>query len=108
MSKTIEKRPEIPGFPLYVLSNDTFMSGWGPCGDGMVAAIEGRAPRVYKTNTIILPCETWEEAEAVKKYAQSRADQKRVRIVIHKPRMRPGVVYSLMLREEATAWYPKA
>ena len=83
------------------------MSGWGPCGDGFQAFVEGRAPRVHKTNTIILPCETWEEAEAVKKYAEGRSDQQRVRIVINKPRMRPNVVYSLMLREEATAWYPK-
>ncbi len=106
MSKTIERRSEIPNYPLYVLSNDTFMSGWGPCGDGFVAAVEGRAPRDYKTNTIILPCETLEEAEAVARYARSRSDQKRVRIVTNKPKVRSGVVYSLMLREEATAWYP--
>jgi len=106
MSKTIEKRSEIPTYPLYVLSNDTFMSGWGPCGDGMVAHIERRAPRIFKTNTIILPCETLEEAEAVAKYARSRSEQKRVRIVTNKPKVHSGVVYSLMLREEATAWYP--
>lgn len=107
MSTIIEKRSEIPDHPLYVLTNDTFMSGWGPCGDGLIAAIEKRPARVCKTNTIILPCKTWEEAEAVKKYAQSRSDQKRVRIVINKPRLRPNVVYSLMHREEAPAWYPQ-
>ena len=92
MSITITKRSEIPNYPLYVMCNDSFMSGWGKA-EGM-------------TNTIILPCETYAEAEHVANYADSRTDQKRVRIVTNKPRIRPGVLYSLMLKNEASAWYP--
>jgi len=94
MSKTITNRSEIPDAPYYVLSNDTFMSGWG--------LAEG------KINTIILPCVNWIEAQQVAEYAKSRTDQRYVRIVTQKPRLRLNThLYSLMLPDEATAWYKR-
>jgi hypothetical protein len=93
-SKLITSRSEIPDAPLYVLSNDAFMGHWGMSRG--------------KINTVILPCESWAEAQAVAKYADSRPEQKRVRIVMNKPRLRVGThTYSLMSRETATAWYPE-
>ena len=91
MSKTIKHRADIPDAMRYVLCNDMFMSGWGKA--------EGR------TNTIILPCKSYREAEIVAHNARSRTDQKRVRIVEQKPRLRPGVLYSLMDRKTAGRWY---
>uniref|UniRef100_A0A6M3K9G2 Uncharacterized protein n=1 Tax=viral metagenome TaxID=1070528 RepID=A0A6M3K9G2_9ZZZZ len=93
MSKTVESRKEIPNAPFYVLSNDKFMSGWG--------AAEG------KTNTIILPCDSWQEAEIVADNAKGRSDQKNVRIVINKPRLQSHVVYSLLTKEGAARWYER-
>jgi hypothetical protein len=91
MSTTIEERREIPTAPFYVLANDSFMSGWGPAR-GM-------------TNTVILPCDTYAEAETVEHNAKARSDMKRVRIVGEKPRLRDGVLYSLMDRDDASRWY---
>ena len=82
MSSIIESRSEIPDAPFYVLSNDTFMSGWGHA-EGM-------------TNVVIVPCEREAIANRVAAYARQRSDQKRVRIVENKPRMRRGVLYSLV------------
>lgn len=91
MSHTVTSRTEIPDAPFYVLSNDSFMSGWG------------QAER--KTNTIILPCESYEEAETVQATAQDRGDQKNVRIVGNKPRLRPGVLYSLLVKATSPRWF---
>lgn len=90
---TIYQRSEIPDAPLYVLSNDRFMSNWAH------TETEG------KINTIILPCQSWEQADHVASYAETRHDQQRIRIVINKPRLRSGVVYSLLTPENAPAWY---
>ena len=92
MSRIIDQRSEIPNAPVYVLANDRFMSGWGPA--------EG------KINTVILPCADRHEAQQVAAYARSRKEQQRVRIVSDKPRLRPGHLYSLLTRENASAWYP--
>lgn len=91
MSTTVTTTAEIPPAPYYVLSNDTFMSGWGHA--------EG------KTNTVILPCESADEAKIVADNARARSDQKRVRIVTRKPRLQAGHLYSLMDRHEASRWY---
>ncbi|MFO7902321.1 MAG: hypothetical protein R6U98_06665 [Pirellulaceae bacterium] len=91
MSNTITERREIPDAPYYVMSNDSFMSGWGPA--------KGRI------NTIILPCESLREARIVEWNAGQRTDQQRVRIARNKPRLRDGVLYSLMDKEEASRWY---
>lgn len=92
MSTNVTAQSEIPDAPYYVLSNDTFMSGWG--------LAKG------KTNTLIFPCETREEAETVRENALYRTDQKRVRVLVRKPQLRTSrVYYSLTDREEAEAWY---
>ncbi|MHA2067587.1 MAG: hypothetical protein ACXABY_24750, partial [Candidatus Thorarchaeota archaeon] len=72
----------------------SFMSNWGRA-DG-------------KINTVILPCDSLKEAEQVKHYAEDiRTDQKRVRVVYNKPRLRGDrYLYSLMTREDASAWHP--
>lgn len=82
----------IPLAPYYVLSNDRFMSGWGPASS--------------KVNTLVLPCRSFEDAEAVARYARSRPEQSRVRIVVHKPTLRRGILYSVVLsRDDYSAWY---
>ena len=72
----------IPDAPYYVLSNDSFMSGWGHAKDSI--------------NTCVVPCETYEQAEKVEEYARSRNDQKYIRIVTNKPRKKDHVLYSLV------------
>jgi len=91
MGSIIDVRSEIPEAGFYVLCNDRFMSGWGRARD--------------KINTIVLPCRDFEQAERVERYARSRGDQSRVRIVRHKPRLRAGVVYSLLTEDNASAWF---
>ena len=91
MSNTISSRSEIPDAPFYVLSNDSFMSGWGPARNAV--------------NTVILPCESLEQAETVYDNATDRPEQKRVRIVGEKPRIKPGHVYSLLLNDGRCYWY---
>jgi hypothetical protein len=82
----------IPDAPYYVLSNDSFMSGWG-CANG-------------KINTIILTCADMTEAQDVAAYAQSRGDQKYVRIVNNKPKLRLKThFYSLHDRYDYGRWY---
>jgi len=73
---------ELPSADYYVLSNDTFMSGWGPAE--------------HKTNVCVVPCRDYPTAQRVAEYARSRSDQKRVRIVANKPRPRRNVCYSLV------------
>ena len=93
MSVTITKPSEIPAAPFYVVSNDTFMSYWGKADN--------------RINTVILPCESYTEALAVAEYAESRGDQKYIRINSHKPRLNNQThLYSLMRREHS-AWYPE-
>jgi hypothetical protein len=91
MSTTVEVRSDIPDAPLYVLANDSFMSGWG-MAEGL-------------TNTVVLACESYEEAEVVADNARARSDMRRVRIVGEKPRLRRGVLYSFMSRDDADRWY---
>ena len=92
-SKTINERKQIPDAPCYVLSHDTFMSGWG----------DARG----KQNTVILPCDSYHEAETVADNARRRTDQKRVRIVCNKPRLHDHVLYSLLTKETAPYWYER-
>ncbi len=91
MSSTITTAQEIPAAPCYVLSNDSFMSGWGPAKG--------------KINTLILPCRSFAEAEIVAQNARNRTDQKRVRIVGNKPRIQSHVYYSLHDRTDYSRWY---
>ena len=91
--KTVSERSEVPDAPAYVMCNDTFMSGWGQA--------EG------KTNTIILPCKSWDEAEVVAANARRRGEQVRVRIVANKPRLHDHVLYSLLTKESSPTWYER-
>ena len=87
----INSANEIPAAPFYVMSNDRYMSGWG-YAEGAI-------------NTVILPCADYAEAQRVADYAESRGDQKFVRIVSNRPRLRSGHVYSLLTRDKALAWF---
>jgi len=85
-------RSDIPDSPWYVLCNDSFMSGWGYARD--------------KINTIILPCESYNEAKLVVEYAESRGDQKYIRMVINKPRLNHRTHwYSLHGKHDYGRWY---
>jgi len=91
MSQHITESKNFPNAPFYVLANDKFLSGWGPAKG--------------KVNTVVLPCATLAEAETVEKNAKNRSDMKFVRIVSNKPRMKQGVMYSLMCKDDAERWY---
>lgn len=84
-----EKMHDIPKAPVYVLSNDSFLSGWGPASGTI--------------NTCVVPCLDWSEAVKVEDYLRSRGDQKRVRIVCNPPRTKKHVLYSLV-----TGWRKQA
>lgn len=79
--------------PYYVTMTDSFLSGWGHA--------RGRiAKYVYL-------CETWEEAEHVKRYAESRNDQKNVNICLNKPYYNSNTHYvQFKTREDCPTWYP--
>jgi len=83
---------EIPAVPVYVCSNDSFMSGWGHA--------RGRI------NVCVVPCASADEAKKVVEYIESRSDQKRVRVCYTKPQPR-GRKLSLLLawRENALQGY---
>ena len=92
-SKTVTERKQIPDAPCYVLAHDTFMSGWG----------DARG----KQNTVILPCDSYQEAETVSDNARRRGDQKRIRIVGNKPRLQSHILYSLLTKDNAATWYER-
>jgi len=75
------------------MCNDKFMSGWGEAKN--------------KTNTIILPCQSYEQAKLVEQNALDRPEQSRVRIVTNKPRFKNGVLYSLLTDDGHCFWYRK-
>ena len=91
MSHTITDRAEIPDALFYVLANDSFMSGWGPASG--------------KTNTVVLPCDSRLDAEVVMQNAEDRSEMHHVRIVDNKPRLRPGVLYSLLTKKDSPLWF---
>ena len=73
---------EIPDSKLYVLCNDKFMSGWG------------KAKKMV--NVCVVPCDSFEEANKVANYINSRSEQNNIRIVADKPRTEEGILYSLL------------
>jgi hypothetical protein len=77
-----EKYLPIPKAAWYVLSNDSFMSGWGYAKG--------------KINTCVVPCLSYHQAMIVRDYVLSRKDQKRVRIA-QRIKSRPHVMYSLCM-----------
>ena len=68
--------------PFYVVSTDRFMSGWG------------HATR--KINKCVVPCETMEQAESVKRYVESRSEQEDIQILDEKPAPEKDVLYSVV------------
>ena len=63
---------------LYVRMTDTFMSGWGRA--------EG------KTNVLVIECDTWEQALAIRQAARDRREMRRIAICGSLPRSRPNVL----------------
>jgi hypothetical protein len=66
---------------IYVRMSDRFMSGWGAC--------------VGKRNVLVIVCDDWRQAEAIRRAAVDRPDMQRVAIVGGMPRARRGVLYSV-------------
>ena len=94
MSTLINSRSEIPKAICYVTCTDKLFSGWG-MSDGL-------------NNRCIFPCETYEEADRLVSYAESRSEMKNIRICYDKPKLNLNInTYSLFDRECARAWYPK-
>src|SRR5512138_452847 len=81
MSETITSQSQIPDAPYYVLANDSFLSNWGTAAG--------------KTNTVILPCKSYDEAEIVAANAKARSEMRRVRIAYLKPKLSSHIIYSL-------------
>jgi hypothetical protein len=79
------------GTTLWVLCNDSFMSGWGEAR-GVI-------------NTLIFPCVDLAQANIVADNARRRSDQKYVRIVSHAPRLRDGHFYQVKTIEDYPTWY---
>lgn len=76
----------------YVVTTDTFMSGWGKA--------EG------KTNKLILPCESYEQAEIVEKNAKARQDQTNVSIRKTMPKFDEGKVFAQVKTiKDYPSWY---
>ena len=91
MALTVHNREQIPDAPWYVLSTDTFMSGWGPASG--------------RTNRLILPRDSKAEAEDVADYARSRTDTSRGCITTQKPRLRAGYLWQVMNPDHSHSWY---
>ena len=66
---------------IYVRMTDKFMSGWGVCAG--------------KTNVLVVVCDDWSQAEAIRRAALDRREMRRVDVVRTMPRPRPNVVYSV-------------
>lgn len=62
---------KIENKPWYVVTHDTFLSGWGKASN--------------KSNVLVFGCDSLEEAEVVAENAKNRSDQKNVRINSQKP-----------------------
>lgn len=77
-----ERDLPIPDARFYVVSEDTFMSGWGEA-EGM-------------RNWCVCPCDDSVTARRVAHYAKQRGDQIRVRVCRNKPRKRVDGFYSLV------------
>jgi len=85
---------ELPHAPYYVTATDDFMSGWGP--------VAGR------TNVVVIPCASAEEAKVVMANAAGRGDMSHIAGHANPPPM-PSigdkVLYSLMTKDRAAAWF---
>jgi len=66
---------------IYVRMTDKWMSGWGACEN--------------KRNVLVIACDNWRQAEAIRRAALDRSEMQRVAIVGTMPRERAGVLYSV-------------
>lgn len=66
---------------IYVRMTDKWMSGWGACEN--------------KRNVLVIACDNWRQAEAIRRAALDRSEMRRVKIVGTMPRERAGVLYSV-------------
>src|SRR6056297_474187 len=83
---------EIPPTPWYVTTTDAFMSGWGMARG--------------KTNKLIFPCDSLDEAQTVERNAKNRTDQKYVNITGSWPRYSGSRYYiQVKTKEDYTNWY---
>lgn len=88
----LDSAHKVPYAPFYVLSDDTFMSGWGHARG--------------KRNTIILPCQSLTQARIVEANAVGREDQTNVRILVDMPILdMRRVCYSVHGPEDYKRWY---
>jgi hypothetical protein len=95
MADIVTTATQVPLAPYYVTSIDTFMSGWGGAAG--------------KTNRIILPCNSLDEADVVAQNAKGRTDQESVEILKDIPRdwfrRSAKQLVQVMHRESSLAWY---
>ena len=71
---------------IYVRMTDKWFSGWGACEN--------------KRNVLVIVCDDWRQAEAIRRAALERSEMQRVAIVGDMPRKRPGVLYSVKTFED--------
>lgn len=74
MDKDKESKPKF-----WVTATDTFMSGWGLAAG--------------KTNKMVFPCATWEEAATVAQNLKDRSDMRYINICTRKPSYSPQKYY---------------
>ena len=78
---------DIPEAAYYVAMTDKFMSGWGHAAG--------------KTNRHVIPCDTYDEAQAITENAMGRSEMVRVTISTNRPRAKDGV---LLTYGDKAAW----
>lgn len=66
---------------IYVRMTDRWFSGWGLCEN--------------KRNVLVIVCDNFRQAEAIRRAALDRREMQRVSIVGSMPRQRAGVLYSV-------------
>ena len=71
---------------VYVRMTDKFMSGWGACAG--------------KKNVLVIVCDDWRQAEAIRRAALERSEMQRVAIVGAMPCERPGWLSSVKTFED--------
>lgn len=76
---------------VYVRMTDKFMSGWGACEN--------------KRNVLVIVCDDWRQAEAIRRAALDRSEMQRVAIVGDMPRARRGVLYSVKTFADMPGWH---
>ena len=92
MSLSVETHNDIPNALYYVLANDTFMRKF-----------QRNDTRI---NTIILPCDSEDEARIVAHNAHDRGEQKHIRIVESKPKLSLKTHrYNALTKDTSGAWY---